>query len=300
MKSNSVSIIIPCYNAERYVTEAVESALSQTMQVTVIVVDDGSTDKSRSILEEYSDRIVLISKENGGVSSARNVGIDHSTSDYIIFLDADDILIPTSAEDHLRIATEHPTAGLIYGSNYIINETGKQIGTNPQSASFRTIQEVAEGQIPAPSQSMYLRKAVVEAGCFDQSIAFGEDMDLILRIGLRYKIVSHDKFVVNYRHHPDQATKKPTEAFKGMMTIIEKYSTNEQHNELVKNIDWKRARKYWKKYFGQFIPLEIARSALNGKILEIPTKSLLYMRTFPQGLFGTFRFLIHRLKRKHD
>jgi glycosyltransferase involved in cell wall biosynthesis len=300
MNNNSVSIIIPCYNGERYIAEAVMSALSQSASAQVIVVDDGSTDNSRSILEQYSNQIVLVCKENGGVSSARNKGIAHSESDYIVFLDADDVLTPHCIEDHLKVAIENPEVGLIYGSNYIIDENGQQIGINPQSATFRTIQQVAEGQIPAPSQSMYLRKAVLEAGCFDQTIAFGEDMDLILRIGVRYKIASHEQFVVSYRHHPGQATKKPSAAFKGMMGIIEKYSESDQYNEISRNIDWKQARKHWKRYFGQFIPIEIAKNFVNGDIYEVPKKVLIYIRTFPQGLYGTLSFIAYRLKSKND
>lgn len=300
MTNTRVSIIIPCYNGEKYIVEAVTSALQQTVTASVIVVDDGSNDNSLQVLETFTDRITLIAKENGGVSSARNIGLTYTDDEYIVFLDADDILTSDAIERHLSVASTNPEAGLIYGSNYIINETGQVVGKNPQTWDYKTIQQVAEGQIPAPSQSMYRRKAVIEAGGFDQKITHGEDMDLILRIGINYEIVSHEYYVVHYRHHPGQATKKPSAAFKGMMGIIEKYSESDQYNEISRNIDWKQARKHWKRYFGQFIPIEIAKNFVNGDIYEVPKKVLIYIRTFPQGLYGTLSFIAYRLKSKND
>lgn len=92
----TVSIIIPVYNTEKYLAACIESVLSQSFKdFEVLLVDDGSTDGSGRICDEYSktdDRIVVIHKENGGVSSARNVGLDHITGEFVVFVDADDCL----------------------------------------------------------------------------------------------------------------------------------------------------------------------------------------------------------------
>ena len=90
----SVSIIVPVYNAERYLRQAIDSVKTQTFQDwELILVDDGSTDSSNAICHEYADadkRIRLIEKENGGLSSARNAALDIAIGEYIFFLDADD------------------------------------------------------------------------------------------------------------------------------------------------------------------------------------------------------------------
>ena len=98
MKATLVSVIINNYNYARFLRSAIDSALSQTCQsVEVIVVDDGSTDDSRKVIASYGDRIKTILKENGGQASAINAGIQASSGDYLLLLDADDVLMPTAA-----------------------------------------------------------------------------------------------------------------------------------------------------------------------------------------------------------
>jgi glycosyltransferase involved in cell wall biosynthesis len=87
-----VSIIIPVYNGEDFLSQAINSVLAQTYQnIEVIVVDDGSTDGTRQIIESYGKKIIAIHKSNGGVASALNVGIQHATGEYIAWLSHDDI-----------------------------------------------------------------------------------------------------------------------------------------------------------------------------------------------------------------
>ena len=92
-----VSVIIPVYNTEKYVRQAVESIRQQTLKdIEIIIVNDGSTDGSMTILEELAaqdERIKLFSQENQGLSVTRNVGLSHSTGEYVYFMDSDDLLV---------------------------------------------------------------------------------------------------------------------------------------------------------------------------------------------------------------
>ena len=100
--SEIISIIVPVYNVEQYLNRAVKSILSQTYKdIEVILVDDGSTDRSGLICDKYAEtdkRVKVIHKENSGASSARNVGFEKSTGDYILFLDSDDVVDPYMRE----------------------------------------------------------------------------------------------------------------------------------------------------------------------------------------------------------
>lgn len=96
--THKTSIIIPLYNVKDYFVEAVESALAQTVPVEIIVVDDGSTDGSKFLAEDYADRVKVIHQVNKGLPSARNTGIMNATGTYILPLDADDKLRPTAVE----------------------------------------------------------------------------------------------------------------------------------------------------------------------------------------------------------
>src|SRR5687768_1406781 len=98
------SIIISSYNYGHFLREAIDSALNQTHANTeVIVVDDGSTDNSREIIASYRDRIIPVLKENGGMASVWNAGFAVSRGDVILFLDADDILLPTAMEEAVKL-----------------------------------------------------------------------------------------------------------------------------------------------------------------------------------------------------
>ena len=97
-----VSIVIPCYNSEVYVSESIESAINQTYKnCEVIVVNDGSTDSSLQIINSYRDRIKIIDQANQGGCSARNRGLDFACGEFVQFLDADDILSPECIEKKL-------------------------------------------------------------------------------------------------------------------------------------------------------------------------------------------------------
>ena len=112
-----VSIITPVYNAEKYIKETINSVLNQTYSSwELLVIDDGSTDSTAKIVKSFSDsRIILIQQENGGVSSARNKGIDLARGKYITFLDADDILPPHSLEARVHYLESNPSVDLVDG-----------------------------------------------------------------------------------------------------------------------------------------------------------------------------------------
>ncbi|MGI8668594.1 MAG: glycosyltransferase family 2 protein, partial [Aridibacter sp.] len=99
-----VSVIIPAYNAEQFISQTIESVLGQTLKdFEIVVVDDGSTDETAGIAESYGAPVRCIRKTNGGVSRARNTGIEHAVGKYIAFLDADDLWEPTKLEKQVAL-----------------------------------------------------------------------------------------------------------------------------------------------------------------------------------------------------
>jgi len=112
----AISVIIPVYNAEKYLTEAIESVLAQkTRPLEVIVVDDGSTDSSPDVAERFGPPVKCLRKENAGAPSARNAGIEITQGDFFAFLDADDYWAENKLELQLKAFDENPTADLIFG-----------------------------------------------------------------------------------------------------------------------------------------------------------------------------------------
>lgn len=113
MEEKLISIIVPVYNVEKYLKECIDSVISQTYKnLEIILVDDGSTDKSGEICDEYSkkdSRIKVIHKENGGLSDARNVALDIAKGEYIGFVDSDDYVEKDMFETLYKLAEEHNT-----------------------------------------------------------------------------------------------------------------------------------------------------------------------------------------------
>lgn len=133
-----VSVIINNYNYDRFLKEAIESALDQIYEnKEIIVVDDGSTDQSRKIIESYGDRIISIFKENGGQASAMNAGFRVSKGEWICFLDSDDVWLPEKISKIVEKTKKNPDAIMIYHKVQQISSQGKPIGKPVPSRLFR-------------------------------------------------------------------------------------------------------------------------------------------------------------------
>lgn len=128
-----VSIIIPAFNVENYIGRGVSSALSQTYEdIEVVVVDDGSSDGTWSVLQSYSTdpRVVLSRQENSGVSRARNHALNLATGDYVIFLDSDDWLEPEACEQMMRMQSLKPGALIAADANFVSVINGLEVCGN--------------------------------------------------------------------------------------------------------------------------------------------------------------------------
>jgi len=110
-----VSVVIPVYNSAEYIVETIKSALAQHYKpFEVIVVDDGSTDNTKDLLEPYLHRISYLYKENGGPASARNTGVNNAKGEYIAFLDADDLWMPEKLARQMDVFNQDKSIGLVH------------------------------------------------------------------------------------------------------------------------------------------------------------------------------------------
>lgn len=133
-----VSVIINNYNYDKYLKEAIDSALNQSYKnKEIIVVDDGSTDCSREIIESYGDRIIPVLKKNGGQGSAMNAGFRVSKGEWVCFLDSDDVWIPDKIEKVIEVAKRNPDAIMIYHKVQPISSSGEYIEKSIPSKLFR-------------------------------------------------------------------------------------------------------------------------------------------------------------------
>jgi glycosyltransferase involved in cell wall biosynthesis len=227
----TVSVVIPTYNAASLLPEAVESVLAQTYRdLEIVVVDDGSTDRTPQVMADYGDPVRYIRKENEGSASARNRGIRAARGEYIAFLDADDRWRPTKLEKQMRAHRADPSLAWSYtGADLVDADTGAirarktQLRTRHEGDVLRNL---ILGSFVTPSATVVQRRVFDEVGTFDESSLhrISEDWDLWLRIAAHYPIRFIDEPLVENRQHTDRKTKTMDldAALESRMAIIDK------------------------------------------------------------------------------
>ena len=217
----AVDVIIPAFNAARFIEDALHSVLQQSwLPGKIIVVDDGSTDDTAERVRGVgSARIELLSVEHGGVSRARNIGVKRSTADYVAFLDADDRWLAKKLERQLACLQQHK-ARACYSLASSIDERGRPLANvwdaiwgAPHNGEglFRALL-YGRTTIMGSSSSVIVERAFLlqEVGLFDESIGYYEDMDLWLRIASKTAFVYVDAYDVQVRENPDSTTRAIT------------------------------------------------------------------------------------------
>jgi glycosyltransferase involved in cell wall biosynthesis len=204
MNNDLVSVVVPTFNYGRYVTQAVESVLSQTyLHFEVIVVDDGSTDDTRERLEPYRGRIHYVYQKNGGISSARNTGIEASRGRLIALLDSDDLWHPRKLEIQVDYLRQHPEIALL-GSTAIKD---MQFGwpapaqVNENTGKAIALSELVIRSYFAPSSIIIRRECFQKVGLFDTSLRAVEDRDMWIRVASRYLVANLQMPLIYYRLH---------------------------------------------------------------------------------------------------
>lgn len=190
-----LSIIVPNYNKEKYLQKCIKSILQQSLtNYEVIIVDDASTDSSRTIINEYASRDSRIKpiylKKNGGVSNARNVGIRASKGQYVTMLDSDDFYWGTKKlEAEMKIIEEHGGNCLAYSYRVLVDEEGKPLKIEKDENRYVSGENKLFHFLTEPKANEYVQRdyivpknVLVEVGMYDSEITFYEDYDLFIRL----------------------------------------------------------------------------------------------------------------------
>lgn len=207
-----VTIIIPTFNRAGMVGEAIDSVLTQDfLNFELIVVDDGSTDGTREILNLYREQIRVCHQPNRGVSAARNTGIRMAKGQWIALLDSDDLWLPEKLGVQVNFVQSHPQA-LICQTEEIWQRNGLRVNPKKkhQKLSGMIYEPSLELCLVSPSAVMIKKELLDEIGFFDENLPACEDYDLWLRIGARVPIYLIDRpLIVKRGGHADQLSKSP-------------------------------------------------------------------------------------------
>jgi len=224
-----VSVIIPAFNAARYIRSSLMSVLEQDYKnVEIIVVDDGSTDSTREIVQEFG-KVKYLRQLNRGQGAARNAGIAVARGDFFAFLDADDLWLPTKLRYQMELFDSQPHLGLVYSDAVSFDqETGKDLWCFSQRCRFYdgdALKPLILGDF-IPTLTVVIRRAVWETvGGFDETdkLRSREDWDLWLRIASRYPIGFVKAPLAKYRIHSNNSSTRldPKRAYESRLSTVE-------------------------------------------------------------------------------
>jgi glycosyltransferase involved in cell wall biosynthesis len=231
-----VGVVIPAYNAALFLPESIESVLNQTYQdFELIVVDDGSTDDTRKVLEAYRDRLSYFHRENGGISKARNMGIKSASVKYIALLDADDIWLPDKLEKQIAFFNKHPELGVVFCDLKFFDEKRTGYTTFWKDTGYldemtREHKKIRKPFVKLMRKNFILSSSVVvkkecfdKAGLFDESVRCpgAEDKDMWLRIAAQYDMGCVPACLVKRRTRP-YPRKSLESVFISIIEVVEK------------------------------------------------------------------------------
>jgi glycosyltransferase involved in cell wall biosynthesis len=212
MQEPLVSVIITTYNRDKYLEEAIYSVLNQTyLNIEVLVIDDGSVKNyAEQICVKYSN-CTYHYKINGGLSSARNYGIEKAKGEFIAFLDDDDFWKPLKIEKQIKVLVENSSIDCVHSAAAVVDEnselTGQTIGASKNKAHKRSgyVFWNALGSWVVKSPTPLIRKSVFKADLmFDESIKVGEDVDFYQRMFYRHKVFYLEEPLAFYREYTNQ------------------------------------------------------------------------------------------------
>jgi glycosyltransferase involved in cell wall biosynthesis len=230
-----VSVVIATYNRANFLPETIDSVLQQTFQeYELIVVDDGSTDGTRTLLQSYPSRVSYLYQQNRGPSAARNLGVRHARAPWIAFQDSDDLSKPDHLETLYAYANDHPDCGMVFANGaYLGGPFRKRETIIPEAKSRRLanngvrLVDLFEKSVVRLQASLISKEAYLAVGGHDESLRICMDLDLSFRLFMRYPVAYLDRVVFLYRRHEGNAGRNEelrlTENIRVIQKLIEQF-----------------------------------------------------------------------------
>lgn len=225
--SPSVSVIIPCYNCARTLPSSIESVLAQEdIQAQIILIDDGSSDDTpmliRAFHAQYPDRILFASQPSKGPAAARNLAIGMASTDYIAFLDSDDMWTPGKLREQIAYMVRHPECGLSHTDAVMVDADGRQVRLMKSREAFNgpCFEKMLESNGLITSTVCIRRDVIGKCGLFDTTLVTRSDWEYWVRVAREYAFGSLNRPLCYYRVHDSNISRRIDQSFSDHATII--------------------------------------------------------------------------------
>lgn len=230
-----VSVIIPAYNIEKYISQTIESVIGQTYKdLEIIIVNDGSTDNTDKIIQEYAKkegRIIALNQKNKGPSAARNYGFSVAKGDYFCIIDGDDIMMPEKIESQINFLENNLSADFTYSKVYyfidIINDIYIR-NLAVVNGSHNVYKKLLKyGTFITPNSIFFKRDVFDKFGGFDEELRSSEDFDYWLSLSQKgVNFLHQDKYLTLCRIRSGSATSNSIVIYSTLITVFNKYLGN--------------------------------------------------------------------------
>lgn len=251
--NDHVTVVITTYDHAHYLADALNSVAGQSRRADeIIVVDDGSQDNPAAIVENYPDA-KLLRTANQGLAAARNFGAAASSGNYVIFLDADDVLLPDAISAGLECMQANPGAGFVYGAFRFVDDDLKPTGgPRFKRAGPRAFHAFQRDNLAGMHGAvLYDRQKLLDCGGFDPAMKRCEDYDLYLRMAAKFRVACHPRMVADYRLHKHSMSQ---DALEMLSWTLEAHRRNRpSDNDRAALAEWHRGKTSWKKAYAALV-----------------------------------------------
>lgn len=286
-----VSVVIPCFNQGHFLRECLQSVMHQSYpRIEAIVVDDGSTDDTATVAGEFP--VSFVAQENRGLAQARNRGLAESTGEYVVFLDADDRLLPHGVEANIAAFEGRSDLAFVSGWHWPITAAGEVVESRPppllpERDHYATL--LQGGHLPSAGCVMFRRDAVIAAGGFETSVPGAEDMDLYLRLAREHVVSAHSVHVLEYRRHGDSLSRNSALMLASALGALRAQRKSARERALSSAYECGVSRV--REWFGEPAAEQLALAVRQRQWSESLRAAGVLLRWYPRGLASAFSHL---------
>jgi glycosyltransferase involved in cell wall biosynthesis len=250
-----VSVVIPCYNQGQYLPDAIRSAIAREFPVEVIVVDDGSTDDTPQVVLRFAG-ITRVRQHNRGLAAARNRGLQASAGAFIIFLDADDRMLPGAIDAAAGALAARPDCAMAYGRCVMMDAGGEILATpeQPVVTSGHHAALLRTNLIWMPAMAIFRRDALVRAGGFAGGFDGAADYDLYLRVARNAPVHDHGQRVATYRRHHASMSTDAARMLRATLAVMHRHRP--PAGDPIEMV-WREGCRNWQDFYGTQLVEEI-------------------------------------------
>jgi glycosyltransferase involved in cell wall biosynthesis len=277
----NVSVVIPCFNQAHYLGEAIASAEPGRRGLEVIVIDDGSTDDTAAVAARSGVR--CLHQRNRGLAAARNAGLAEARGEFIVFLDADDRLLPEAIDIGLDAFASHPDCALVFGRAVMTGADGALWPTPDQPRVERDHHHalLRRNLIWSPAMAMFRRSAVVAAGGFTSGFDAAADYDLYLRISREHPVFDHGLIVAWYRRHGENMSGSAARMLRETLAVMRRHRDAAMRDPGT-CAAWREGWRTWQEFYGTQLVEEIRDHVHTSEWVPALRKALTLARHNPR------------------